>query len=144
MKLKNIANVNELLSKAKLTKVEGVSKLKVVKAAREISKIFEEVKEIEEQIRNSAKDEDFDKYVSKLQKWQTEGENTTLSEEERLDVNQYFAKYTQSISPSIINLSEEDRQTNFEKLTDSEFESFVESNSNWNVNDILLLEDILK
>ena len=142
-KTSEIVSVYKTLSESKLTKMETSDKAKVLKAMREMKPIAEEwdsfLKTVDEKIQK----ENHQEIMGKVAQWQKEGENTTLSEEERIEINKYLIEY-QREKDTCIN-DELEKKVNLEvaKISESAFEKLVDSND-WEVKKMMEVESFIK
>jgi hypothetical protein len=87
--------------------------------------------------------ENHDEIIEKAQKWQREGEETTLSQEEKIEVNKYLLEYQKEKEECINDELAKEEELSFDKINDSAFEKLIDSND-WKVTEILLLESVIK
>lgn len=142
MKTSTIIEVYQLLNTAKLTKMESKEKFSVIKIMRAMKPVAEEWDSFVKTMDEKLKGDNHEEMLAKAQQWQKEGEKTTLSLDERMAVNEYFAKFNKDRT-EMIN-SEQSKEVNiiFDKLTEEAFERLVDSND-FNVGQILALQEAI-
>lgn len=128
MKTSTVIEVYKALKEAKLTKMESKEKFQVIKIMRAIRPVAEEwdafISTVDEKLRGDGHEE----MVAKIQQWQKEGEQTTLTEEERREVNAYIMRYNKERSELLSSELAKEVEVAFEPLTDEAFERFIDSN----------------
>lgn len=142
LKVKDIVNVYTILKDAKLTKMDSMDKFKLIKMMRAMKPTAEEWDSFLSTVDEKLKKENHDDFIEKARKWQQEGENTTLTEEEKLEVNTYFIEYQREKNECIKDELEKTVSLEFEKLQQGAFEKLIDSND-WDVKNIMELEHIL-
>lgn len=142
MKTSTIIEIYSVLREAKLTKMESKEKFQVIKIMRAMKPVAEEWDSFVKTIDEKLKGENHEEMLSKAQQWQKEGDKTTLSLDERMAVNEYFAKFNKDRMEMIT--SEQSKEVNvlFDKLTEEAFEHLVDSND-FNVGQILALQEAI-
>lgn len=142
-KTSEIVSVYKTLSESKLTKMETSDKAKVLKAMREMKPIAEEwdsfLKTVDEKIQK----ENHQEIMEKVAQWQKEGENTTLSEGERIEINKYLIEYQREKDTCINDELEKKVNLEFAKISESAFEKLVDSND-WEVKKMMEVESFIK
>lgn len=142
LKVKDIVNVYTILKDAKLTKMDSMDKFKLIKMMRAMKPTAEEWDSFLSTVDEKLKKENHDDFIEKARKWQQEGEKTTLTEEEKLEVNTYFIEYQREKNECIKDELEKTVSLEFEKLQQGAFEKLIDSND-WDVKNIMELEHIL-
>ncbi len=142
MKTETILSIYTLLNTAKLTNLEDADKIKVIKFMRKIKPVYTQFEDAKTDALEKAKGEDHNKYAEILRQWQKEGNETTLSEEDRINANKYFADYEKLVLEALKDLSEKEVDIEFDKLSEDGFIKLVSSND-WNVQQSMLIEDVL-
>lgn len=142
MKTSTIIEVYQLLNTAKLTKMESKEKFQVIRIMRAVKPVAEEWDSFVKTMDEKLKGEHHEEMLAKAQQWQKEGEKTTLSLDERMAVNEYFAKFNKDRTEVIT--SEQSKEVNiiFDKLTEEAFERLVDSND-FNVGQIVALQEAI-
>lgn len=142
MKTINIVSAYRTINVAKLSKMEDADKYKVIKAIREMKPIAEQFDSFVSDARERLKPEDFDAMQKQAVKWQEEGENTTLTMEERVRLNRYFEDYNKKVEECVREESEKEHELKFCRLSEDAFCKFLGSND-WDVKTIVQLEGVL-
>ena len=142
MKTSTIIEIYSVLREAKLTKMESKEKFQVIRIMRAMKPVTEEWDSFVKTMDEKLKGEHHEEMLAKAQQWQKEGEKTTLSLDERMAVNEYFAKFNKDRT-EMIN-SEQSKEVNvlFDKLTEEAFEHLVDSND-FVVGQILALQEVI-
>ena len=142
MQTSTIIEVYQLLNTAKLTKMESKEKFQVIKIMRAMKPVAEEWDSFVKTMDEKLKGDNHEEMLAKAQQWQKEGEKTTLSFDERMAVNEYFAKFNKDRTEMIT--SEQSKEVNilFDKLTEEAFERLVDSND-FNVGQIVALQEAI-
>ena len=143
MKKKDILNSFALINEAKLTKLEDETKFKIIKACRAMRPIVDDLKKFEEDARKKLAAENHDEIIEKAQKWQEEKENTTLSTEDRIQINNYLIQYSANVSKCLSDELESEIDITYEKLNEDELKKFVASND-WNVQQVVAVITVLE
>ena len=142
MKTKQVVEVYKLLNEAKISKMEDKDKFLVIKAMRQLKPIFTSYEEFVKDAQEKLKGDDFEENQKKAQQWQTEGEKTTLSLEERVHLNTYFSDYTKKVNACIHEEEEKDNELTYERLTEDAFGKLIASND-FDVKTIMVLQEAL-
>lgn len=99
--IKNIVSAYKVLGEAKVTKLEESEVIKVVKARKAMRPIADDFDAFLKDCQEKFKPENWDEVQEKVQQWQKEGENTTLSEAERVDINKALVEYQRKIDAAM-------------------------------------------
>lgn len=134
--------VYNAINSAKLTKLTDIDKFKVIRMARSMKDIASGFNDFTKDAQEKLKDERFDIMVEKAQQWQREGENTTLTEEERVAVNRYFSEYNKKVDECVRTEADKNVDIEFELLTEEAFMQLAASND-WTCGQIIELEDLV-
>lgn len=116
MKLKEIVSAYKILGEAKVTKLEESEVIKIVKARKEMRKYSDDYEAFLKDVQEKFKPEDWDGVQQKIQQWQQEGEKTTLSESERINLNKVVIEYQQKIDKAVKEELEKEINITIEKL----------------------------
>lgn len=143
MKTIDIVSAYRIINSAKLTKMDDADKFKTIKAIRAIKPIVESFNSFVSDARERLKPENFDAMQKKASQWQEEGENTTLTMEERRQLNLYFSEYNKKVEECVKEESEKEHELGYERLSEEAFGKFMASND-WDVRTALMLEDIMR
>lgn len=142
MKTKQVVEVYNTLNGAKLSKMEDKDKFLVIKAMRQLKPISTAYEEFVKDAQEKLKGDNFEDIQKKAQKWQEEGENTSLSLEERREINTYLNGYNNKVVECLKEEVEKDNELNYEKISDDAFGKLVSSND-FDVKTIMNLQDAL-
>ena len=143
MKKIEILEAYSLINEAKLSKLDIGAKIKIIKACKEMKPVVEQLQDFEKDARKKLEGENHKEMVELVQKWQEEGENTTLTIDERKNINKYLADYNNRVNLCLKEEMDEIVELCFEKLSDSELEKFIDSND-WTVNQTIIVTSILQ
>ena len=141
--LEKIIVATKLLNEAKLTKMEDADKFAAIKAMKVLIPIANEYDGFLTLTSDKLKPENFDEMQAKAQKWQSEGENTTLTEDERIEINKFFADYQQSIEACIKEEIAKEIELSYTPLSEDAFMKLAASNPDWTVRQIMAVEEVL-
>lgn len=140
MKTSTIIEVYKALKEAKLTKMESKEKFAVIRIMRAVKPVAEEwdafLSTVDEKLRGECHEE----MVAKIQQWQKEGEQTTLTMEERKEVNEYIAKFNAERNELINAELAKEVEVSFERISEEAFERFIDSND-MDVNVLTILSE---
>ena len=143
MKKIEILEAYSLINEAKLSKLDIGAKIKIIKACKEMKPVVEQLQDFEKDARKKLEGDNHKEIVELVQKWQEEGENTTLTIDERKNINKYLADYNNRVNLCLKEEMDEIVELCFEKLSDSELEKFIDSND-WTVNQTIIVTSILQ
>lgn len=101
IKIKQIVNAYKILDDSKVTSLEVTEVIKIIKARKTMRPIVDEYDAFLKDCQDKFKPENWDTVQSNLQKWQQEGEKTTLTEEERIEVNKTIIEYQRKVNDAI-------------------------------------------
>lgn len=139
MKVKEIVNAYKILGDAKVTKLEESEVIKVVKIRKTMRTIAEDYDAFLKDVQEKFKPENWDEIQSKIQQWQQEGENTTLSEEERIEINKILVEYTRKIDTALKEELEKEISIDIEKLKEDSLTKLLIENG-WELKKLEELE----
>lgn len=132
MKLKEIVSAYKLLGEAKVTKLDEAEVVKIVKIRKEMRSYADAYEEFLKDVQEKFKPENWDDVQAKLQKWQQEGEKTTLTESERIEVNKAFINYQKKIELAVKEELEKEIHISIEKLKEDSLTKMMIENA-WEV-----------
>ena len=95
--VKEIVAAYALLKDAKVTKMDDTDKYALVRKLRTMRRTAGDLEEERTDALEKLKGEGHDAFVAKAQQWRREGADTTLTEEERAEVNKYFEEYDRKV-----------------------------------------------
>ena len=128
MKVKEIVTAYKVLGDAKVTKLEESEVIKIVKARKSMRSIAEDYEQFLKDVQEKFKPENWDDVQQKVQQWQQEGENTTLTEEERMTVNRALIEYTKKVDSAVKDELEKEVDINIEKLKEESLTKLIIEN----------------
>ena len=141
-KVKDIVSAYKALGEAKVTKLEEVDKIKVLKARKAMRPIADDFDAFLKDCREKFKPDDWDTVQEKVAQWQKEGENTTLSEDERKSINKTLIAYQASIDNAIKDELNKEVEIEIEKLGEGSDVKLLSTND-WTPNQLNLIDVIL-
>lgn len=137
-----ILSAYKLLNDSKLTKMEDKDKFIVIKAVRKFKPIATDFADFQKDAQEKLKSENFEDMQKKAQQWQKEGEKTTISEDERREINTFFNEYYKKLEDCLREESEKVHELEYEKLSEDAFGKLVSSND-FKVDDIIKIQDAM-
>lgn len=132
IKIKNIVEAYKLLGEAKVTELEEQEVLKIIKARKVMRPIVEEIESFLKDCQEKFKPENWDGLQSKIHQWQQEGDKTTLSEEERIEINKTIIEYQIKINNAIKEEESRIVEINIEKLSEDSIIKLLKHND-WQI-----------
>lgn len=140
MKTSTIIEVYKALKEAKLTKMESKEKFAVIRIMRAVKPVAEEWDAFLSTVDEKLRGEGHEEMVAKIQQWQKEGEQTTLTEEERREVNAYIMRYNKEREELLHAELAKEVEVSFERISEEAFERFIDSND-MDVNVLTILSE---
>ena len=140
--VKQIVAAYNALGNTKSTKLEDSEKGKILKARKAMRPIAEDYEAFLKDCQETLKPENWDEIQTKLQKWQQEGEKTTLTEEERVEINKAVIDYQNKINKVVKEELEKEVEINFEKLEEGANVKLMSAND-WTPNQLDEIEILL-
>ena len=140
--IKQVIEAYKILGEAKVTKLEESEVIKVVKARKAMRPIADEFEDFLKDCQDKFKPEKWDAIQSDLQQWQKEGENTTLSEERRIEINKAIIGYQGSIDKAMKDELDKEVELNIETLKEDSATKMLVENG-WEIGKLDLIEIIL-
>lgn len=131
-KVKDIVSAYKALGEAKVTKLEESEVIKVVKARKAMRPIADEYDAFLKDCQEKLKPEGWDEIQKKLQQWQQEGENTTLTEAERIELNKAVIGYQKKIDAALKDELKREVELNIEPLKEESATKMLVENG-WEV-----------
>lgn len=132
MKIKEIVAIYKILGEAKVTKLEESEVIKLVKIRKVIRSYAEDYESFLKDIQEKFKPTNWDKVQELIQKWQQEGENTTLTDEQKIEVNKTLFEYQRKIDIAVKEELDKDIDVTFDKLKEDTLTKLMIENS-WEV-----------
>lgn len=140
--VKQVVEAYKSLGDAKVSKLEEADVIKVVKARKAMRPIADEYEAFLKDVQDKFKPENWDEVQEKIQQWQKEGEKTTLSEEERIELNKAIIGYQNKINQAIKEELEKEVELNIEKLSEGADVKIMSAND-WTPNQLDTIEILL-
>lgn len=128
MKTKEIVYIYKLLGEAKVSNLEESEIRKVVNNRKVMRTIAEEFEAFLKDCQEKFKPENWDELQQKIQQWQQEGEETTLTEEERVAINKAAIEYQSKIANAIKHVENKEVEITLEKLSEDSIIKLVKYN----------------
>lgn len=142
MKTIDIVKAYRIINDAKLTKMEDADKFKVIKATRQLKPVAASFDEFVKETQERLKPEGWDDMQKKARQWQEDGDKSTLTVEERREINRYFTDYNAKVEECVKEEAETEHELTYERLSEEAFGKFIASND-YDVRTIIELENIL-
>ena len=139
-KVDNIVSLYGILKEAKLTKLADADKYTIIKILRKLRPTAEKFEEDKKDASERLKPENWEDIIAKAQQWQKEGEETTLTEEEKKEINAVIIKYENSVRECIIEELNTEVEVDMPTISDAVFEKLMASND-WEAKTALLVAD---
>lgn len=127
--VKRVVDCYKALGEAKVTKLEESEVIKVVKARKVMRQISDDYESFLKDCQEKFKPENWDEIQNKIQQWQKEGEKTTLTEAERIEINKAIIDYQSKINTAINEELNREIEINIEKLKDGSDTKLLVENS---------------
>lgn len=143
LKTNEIVSIYSILKDAKLTKMESIDKFKVLKMMRVMRGVADEWESFIQNVDSKLQKENHEEIIEKAKKWHLEGENTSLTNEERVEINKYLIEFQKEKDACVKDELDNVIDLDFEKINESAFEKLIDSND-FEVNKILTLDLIVQ
>ena len=131
-KVKDVVSAYKVLGDAKVVKLEESEVIKVIKARKAMRPIADDYDAFLKDCQEKFKPEGWDEIQKKLQQWQQEGENTTLTEAERIELNKAVIGYQKKIDAALKDELKREVELNIEPLKDESATKMLVENG-WEV-----------
>lgn len=142
MKLKQILVAYKVLGEAKVQKLDEKEVIKVVKARKAMRPHADEYEAFLKDVQEKFKPENWDEVQTKVQKWQQEGENTTLSETERAEINKALIDYQKKVETTVKEELEKEVELSIDKLSEESATKLLVENG-WELKKLDEIEVVL-
>ena len=139
-KVDDIVSLYNILKEAKLTKLADADKYTIIKILRKLRPTAEKFEEDKKDASERLKPENWEDIIAKAQQWQKEGEETTLTEEEKKEINATIIKYENSVRECIIEELNTEVEVDMPTISEAVFEKLMASND-WEAKTALLVAD---
>ena len=140
--VKHIVEAYKILGEAKVSKLEEADVIKILKARKAMRPIAEEFEAFLKDAQEKFKPENWNEIQEKVAQWQKEGEKTTLSEEERIEINNALIGYQSAINKAINEELGKKVEIGVEKLSEGSDVKLMSAND-WTPNQLDTLDVIL-
>jgi hypothetical protein len=137
-----VKSVYKLLNDSKLTKMEDKDKFIVIKAVRKFKPIAADFEDLKKDVQEKLKGENFEEMQKKALQWNEEGGKTTLTEDERKEVNMFFYEFNKNVEECLKEERERKHELEYEKLSEDAFGKFISSND-FKVDDIITIQEVM-
>lgn len=137
-----VKSVYKLLNDSKLTKMEDKDKFIVIKAVRKFKPIAADFEDFKKDVQEKLKGENFEEMQKKALQWNEEGDKTTLTEDERKEVNMFFYEFNKNMEECLKEETERKHELEYEKLSEDAFGKFISSND-FKVDDIIKIQEVM-
>lgn len=137
-----VKSVYKLLNDSKLTKMEDKDKFIVIKAVRKFKPIAADFEDLKKDVQEKLKGENFEEMQKKALQWNEEGDKTTLTEDERKEVNMFFYEFNKNVKECLKEETEKKHELEYEKLSEDAFGKFISSND-FKVDDIIKIQEVM-
>lgn len=142
MTTNTVLSVYKLLNDSKLTKMEDKDKFIVIKAVRKFKPIAADFEDLKKDVQEKLKGENFEEMQKKALQWNEEGDKTTLTEDERKEVNMFFYEFNKNVKECLKEETEKKHELEYEKLSEDAFGKFISSND-FKVDDIIKIQEVM-
>ena len=139
-KVDNIVSLYNILKEAKLTKLADADKYTIIKILRKLRPTAEKFEEDKKDASERLKPENWEDIIAKAQQWQKDGEETTLTEEEKKEINAVIIKYENSVRECIIEELNTEVEVDMPTISEAVFEKLMASND-WEGKTALFVAD---
>lgn len=139
---KEIVEVYSILKDAKITKMDDADKFKVIKSLRPLKKISEDFEDFRTDALEKLKGDNHNEMAERARKWQQDGDKTTLTDKERIEVNTYFTEYNDKVTKCLTEELEKEHDLDDVNLTEDAFGKLIASND-WTLGQIEIIGNIL-
>lgn len=130
--VKRIVSAYKALGDAKVTKLEEGEVIKVVKARKAMRPIADDFDAFLKDCQEKLKPEGWDEIQKKLQQWQQEGENTSLTKAECIELNKAVIGYQKKIDAAMKDELKREVELNIEPLKEESATKMLVENG-WEV-----------
>ena len=128
MKTSDIVTLYQIIKSSHLNKCEDADKFLMIKNISKMKPVVTSFEDFRNEAQEKLKDDRFDDMQKMARKWQDEGEKTTLSDKEKIEVNTYFVEYSDKVNACIQEEADKDIDIEIKKLSEKGFQSFISSN----------------
>ena len=140
--VKQVVECYNVLDKAKATKLEVSDVIKILDARKAMRPTATDYDAFLKDCQEKFKPEDWDSIQKDLQQWQNEGENTTLSEERRIELNKAVIGYQNNINKALKSELEREIELDIEPLSKEARAKLMVENG-WSTAEYDIVENVL-
>ena len=140
--VKQVVDCYNAFEKAKVNKLEESEKIKILKARKVMRPIHADFEAFLKDVQEMMKPENWDELQAKAQKWQQEGEKTTLTKEEQNEINKSMEAYLKKVDSAVKDELAKEVEINIEKLKENSDIKLLEEND-WEIGKLNLIEILL-
>ena len=140
--VKQVVECYNVLDKAKATKLEVSDVIKILDARKAMRPTATDYDAFLKDCQEKFKPEDWDSIQKDLQQWQNEGENTTLSEERRIELNKAVIGYQNNINKALKSELEREIELDIEPLSKEARAKLMVENG-WSIAEYDIVENVL-
>lgn len=119
MKLKQILAAYSRIENATATKLKEDDVIKLLKARKAMRPYVNEYKDFLKDAQDKFKPENWAEIERKIEQWKQEGDRTTLTEEERIEINKVGSEYDKKVQSAVKDELEKEVEIEFEKLSEN-------------------------
>ena len=119
MKLKQILAAYSRIENATATKLKEDDVIKLLKARKAMRPYVNEYKDFLKDAQDKFKPENWAEIERKIEQWRQEGDRTTLTEEERIEINKVGSEYDKKVQSAVKDELEKEIEIEFEKLSEN-------------------------
>lgn len=130
----------KVLNEVKLTKLADADKYLIIKMLKKLRPIAENFEAYQKDAGERLKPTNWDEIIEKAQKWQQEGEETTLTDEEKKEINLAIYTYDNSVRSCISEELMIENEVEYKKISEEAFEKLLASND-WDAKTALFISD---
>ena len=118
MKLNKIVFAYKILGEAKVQTLAEKEVIKVIKARKTMRPHADEYEAFLKDVQEKFKPEDWDDLQKKVQQWREEGEKTTLTKEEQMEINKKMVDYQKKVEAVVKEELEKEIKLEIEPLSE--------------------------
>ena len=142
MKLNKIVFAYKILGEAKVQTLAEKEVIKVIKARKAMRPHADEYEAFLKDVQEKFKPEDWDDLQKKVQQWQEEGEKTTLTKEEQIEINKKMVDYQKKVEAVVKEELEKEIKLEIEPLNEESYVKLLIENG-WELGKLEEIEAVL-
>lgn len=140
--VKQVVECYKAFENSKVNKLEESEKIKILKARKAMRPIHDDYEAFLKDVQEMMKPENWDELQKKVQQWQQEGEKTTLTEAERIEINKALVEYSKKADNAVKEELAKEVEISIEKLKENSDIKLLEEND-WEIGKLDLIEILL-